>query len=155
MTQTSAPGFSVAGQANSAGYAGDVDAKTAWNALQSDPKAVLVDVRTQAEWNFVGVPDLGEIGKQAVLAQWQVFPTMEVNSRFVDEVKAATPDPSAPIYFLCRSGARSKAAAIALTKAGYTACYNVSGGFEGPHDADRHRGAVDGWKALGLPWMQG
>ena len=155
MTQTSAPGFSVAGQANSAGYAGDVDAETAWKALESDPKAVLVDVRTQAEWNFVGVPDLAEIGKQAVLAQWQVFPTMAVNPGFVADVRAASPDPSAPIYFLCRSGARSKSAAMALTAEGYTACFNISNGFEGPHDGDRHRGTVDGWKARGLPWMQG
>lgn len=155
MSQPSAPGFTAAGQARSAGYAGDVDAKAAWEALKSNPGAVLVDVRTQAEWNFVGVPDLSECGKEAALVQWQVFPTMETNPHFVEDVRNVAADPSAPVYFLCRSGARSKAAAIALTQAGYTSCYNISGGFEGPQDAERHRGTVDGWKALGLPWMQG
>lgn len=159
MTQTSAPGYSVAGQADNAGYAGDVDASEAWEALKSDPRAVLVDVRTTAEWNFVGVPDLSGIGKEAVLVQWQVFPGMEVNTRFVDEVRSSVEktaeDSSAPIYFLCRSGARSKAAAIALTRAGHGPCYNISNGFEGPHDGARHRGTVEGWKAAGLPWIQG
>lgn len=155
MSETSAPGFSVAGQASGAGYAGDVDATKAWEALKSDSGAILVDVRTQVEWNFVGIPDLSGIGKEPVLVQWQTFPAMEVNPSFVDEVRSAVPDPATPVYFLCRSGARSKAAAIALTRAGYASCYNIGGGFEGPHDSERHRGTVDGWKALGLPWVQG
>ena len=155
MTQTSAPGVVAAGQATSADYAGDVDATEAWEKLKADPAAVLVDVRTQAEWNFVGVPDLAEAGKEAVLVEWQVFPTMGVNPNFVSTVRDAVPDSDAPIYFLCRSGARSKSAAIALTREGYAHCYNISAGFEGPHDAGRHRGTTDGWKARGLPWMQG
>ncbi len=155
MSQSSESGITAAGQASSAGYAGDVDVTEAWEAIKSDPGAVLVDVRTQAEWNFVGVPDLSESGKQPVLVEWQVFPTMEINASFIDAVSAAAPDRSKPVYFLCRSGARSKSAAMAMTQAGYATCYNISDGFEGGHDADRHRGATTGWKARSLPWVQG
>ena len=155
MSDTSAPKGAAAGQASGAGYAGDVDVAEAWEGIRNNSGAVLVDVRTQAEWNFVGVPDLSSAGKQPVLVEWQVFPTMDVNASFVDAVAAAAPDKSAPIYFLCRSGARSKSAAMAMTQAGYAECYNISQGFEGPHDAERHRGSTDGWKARGLPWVQG
>lgn len=155
MGQSSASGRTAAGQAGSVGYAGDVDATEAWEGLRSNPDAVLVDVRTKPEWTFVGVPDLAEAGKEVVLIEWQVYPSMETNASFVEAVSEAAPDKSAPVYFLCRSGARSKAAAIAMTQAGYATCYNVAGGFEGPQDADRHRGTTDGWKARGLPWMQG
>jgi len=64
-------------------------------------------------------------------------------------------DKDAPILLLCRSGVRSKYAAIALTEAGYKTCYNISGGFEGDHNEDRHRGKFNGWKVAGLPWAQG
>lgn len=154
MSESSGSGV-TAGQASNIGYAGDVDVKQAWDAVTGNSAAVLVDVRTQAEWNFVGVPDLSESGKQPVLVEWQVFPTMEINASFVDAVSAAAPDKSAPVYFLCRSGARSKSAAMAMTQAGYEICYNISDGFEGSHDADQHRGGVNGWKANGLPWVQG
>lgn len=155
MSQQSASGNSTAGQAGGAGYAGDVDVAEAWEALKSEPDAVLVDVRTKAEWNFVGIPDLSETGKEPVLVEWQVFPTMETNGAFVDSVSAAVPKRDARIYFLCRTGGRSKAAAIAMTQAGYAHCFNVSDGFEGPHDARQHRGTSRGWKASGLPWVQG
>lgn len=154
MNRSSASGV-PAGQANKADYAGDVDVAEAWNAVKNNLGAVLVDVRTQPEWNFVGVPDLSESGKEPVLIEWQVFPTMQVNGSFVDAVSAAAPDKAAPIYFLCRSGARSKSAAMAMTQAGYGACYNISDGFEGSHDTNQHRGATNGWKAGGLPWVQG
>ena len=155
MSQSSASGSSAAKTVGAAGYAGDVDVADAWEGLKSDPAAVLVDVRTKAEWTFVGVPDLSEAGKEVVLVEWQVFPSMEVNPGFVDAVAEGASDPSSPVYFICRSGARSKSAAIALTHAGYATCYNVSGGFEGPHDGVQHRGTIDGWKARGLPWVQG
>jgi rhodanese-related sulfurtransferase len=123
--------------------------------LRGDPRAVLVDVRTKPEWEFVGVPVLDELGRQTLFIPWQIYPAMQVNDRFGDDLLAAGVDKSAPVLFICRSGARSRSAAIAATAAGFRACYNVSGGFEGPHDQARHRGAVDGWKARGLPWTQG
>jgi rhodanese-related sulfurtransferase len=140
---------------NPANYAGDLSVQDAWTLLQSDPRAQLFDVRTQAEWNYVGIPDLGDVGRDLRLIEWQVFPTMQLNPDFVgDATKAAGGDKTAPLLFLCRSGARSRSAAIALTQAGYTRAYNVAGGFEGDLDGDRHRGSRNGWKAAGLPWKQ-
>ena len=155
MNDSSAPEITAIGPASGAGYAGDVDVAAAWEAVKAVPNSVLVDVRTEAEWSFVGVPDLSSIEKQPVLVEWQVFPTMDLNGSFVDAVAAASPDKSAPIYFLCRSGARSKSAAIAMTQQGYKECFNIAQGFEGPHDVEQHRGSTHGWKARGLPWVQG
>ena len=155
MSQSSGAGVDAAGHVGSSGYAGDVDVTEAWEVVKGNSGAVLVDVRTKAEWNFVGIPDLSEASKEPVLIEWQIFPTMEVNPSFVDAVAAASPDKSQPIYFLCRSGARSKSAAMALTQSGYAACFNISEGFEGPHNQNRHRGSTSGWKASGLPWVQG
>ena len=136
-------------------YAGDVEPKKAWEILSQDPKAVLIDVRTRPEWNFVGAPDLSSLGKQALFVEWQAYPELQLNPRFVAEVEANAVPKDAPIFLLCRSGARSKSAAIALTKLGYKSCFNVSDGFEGPKDPSGHRGGAAGWKAQGLPWQQG
>jgi rhodanese-related sulfurtransferase len=136
-------------------YAGDVTPTQAWEILEKDPKAVLVDVRTQAEWGYVGIPDLSRIGKRPLFASWALFPNMEINDRFADEVVAAGIKPDAPVLFLCRSGVRSRSAAIAVSARGYTSCYNVASGFEGDPDARKHRGTINGWKVEGLPWIQG
>ncbi len=121
----------------------------AWELLQ-EPNSVLIDVRTTAEWTFVGVPDLGSLGKEARLVEWTAFPSGEKNPEFL---AAATQglDTDQPILLLCRSGARSRAAGEALTAAGYTRTYNVTAGFEGPLGPGSHR--VDGWKSK-LPWQQ-
>nr|WP_319385316.1 rhodanese-like domain-containing protein [uncultured Roseibium sp.] len=140
------------------GYAGNVTSQEAFDALSERADAVLVDVRTQAEWSFVGVPDLRPIGKEPLLIEWQSFPSSGPNPEFANAVSSHLSkkglDLDAPIYFLCRSGARSQAAATVLTQAGHTRCFNISDGFEGPLDADRHRGTQSGWKATGLPWIQ-
>lgn len=137
-------------------YAGDVTPEEAFRVLGADPKATLVDVRTRAEWSFVGLPDLSGMGKEPMLLEWQVFPAMERNPRFADDLASALgPDKKdVPVFFLCRSGARSRAAAIALTAAGFGRCFNIAGGFEGDLDGARHRGGRNGWKATGLPWAQ-
>ncbi|MEW5423775.1 rhodanese-like domain-containing protein [Amorphus sp. 3PC139-8] len=139
-------------------YAGDLPSTEAWNALKENTSAVLIDVRTQAEWTFVGIPDLSGVGKMPALVEWQRYPTMDTNPEFVDLVGKALAERGAtadtPIYFLCRSGGRSRQAAIVMTAAGFKACFNVSDGFEGPIDTARHRGGVAGWKASGLPWIQ-
>jgi rhodanese-related sulfurtransferase len=135
-------------------YAGDVSPKEAWDALVKDQKAVLVDVRTIPEWAYVGVPDLRAVGKKAGFICWQLYPQMQVDAEFVARVEQFVADKSAPIYFICRSGARSRAAAIAITAAGYEHCYNVAGGFEGDVDGEGHRGKTNGWKASNLPWVQ-
>lgn len=136
-------------------YAGDLSPAKAWELLSQDRQAVLIDVRTDPEWRFVGIPDLSSLGRQAAFVSWQVFPSMNVNDDFVSEVGAAAPDKDAPVLFICRSGARSRSAAMALTAAGYGAAYNVAEGFEGDLDQDGHRGQVGGWKVAGLPWRQG
>lgn len=140
------------------GYAGDVPPRETWNRLVSDPAAQLVDVRTTAEWTFVGVPNLAPVGRETVFCEWQHFPSAP-NPEFVQEVVEALKhtgyQPGAPLFFLCRSGARSRAAAIAMTEAGYGPCFNVAEGFEGGLDSERHRGRREGWKAAGLPWEQG
>jgi rhodanese-related sulfurtransferase len=126
-----------------------------WEALQRDPNAYLIDVRTNAEWNFVGMPDLSAVAKEPVLIQWQVFPAMQVNADFVTELRQAGFTPDDNLYFLCRSGVRSQAAGAAAQAAGFKHSYNIADGFEGPPDGAGHRGARAGWKASGLPWRQG
>lgn len=136
----------------------EVDVTAAWEGLVSGPSSQLVDVRTRAEWTYVGIPDLAPIGKRAVLVEWQTFPDQTVVARFVErlagELKTLGVQPEDDLYFICRSGTRSLAAARALAKVGYTSCHNVSRGFEGPLDDLRHRGTLGGWKASGLPWLQ-
>ena len=137
----------------------DVDVQEVWKRLQEDPAAVLVDVRTRAEWSYVGVPELSSIGKQPILIEWQTFPDNRVDPGFVERLsetlEAAGVSNQAELFFICRSGGRSRMAAQAMTAAGYAACRNVADGFEGPLDASRHRGQTAGWKAAGLPWAQG
>jgi rhodanese-related sulfurtransferase len=125
-----------------------------WEALRSNANVQLVDVRTDAEWNFVGVPDLAASGKQAILIPWQLYPTMQRNGSFEDNLKQAGLTAEHSIYFICRSGARSMAAAQAAQAAGYPHVFNVADGFEGPPDVQGHRGGGAGWKAEGLPWRQ-
>ena len=120
----------------------------AWAALAADRQARLVDVRTEREWQSVGVPDLSEVGTAPMLVSWQ-FPTGAVNPAFLAELRAAGAAPGQTLYFLCRSGVRSLAAAQAAEAAGFGACYNVACGFEGPP------GSGTGWKADGLPWGRG
>ena len=136
-------------------YAGEVSAAEAWQRLKADPKAQLLDVRTMAEWNFVGVPDLSPLGRQVHCIEWQGFPTGARNPAFVAEAGQALSDKDAPVLVMCRSGARSRAAAIALTQAGYRQAINIADGFEGDMDEDGHRGNRNGWKQADLPWRQG
>ena len=137
------------------GYAGDIRPKEAWDILQKDPAACLIDVRTDAEWRYVGVPKLDALGKRTHCVCWQVYPDNNVNDRFVEQVKDQGVRPDQTVLLLCRSGQRSKNAAIALTAAGFKCCYNVAEGFEGDRDGAGHRGTVGGWKVAGLPWGQG
>ena len=139
---------------NALGYAGDVNPEEAWALLEGELEALLVDVRSEPEWRYVGLPDLSALGREVVLVSWQVYPDMEVNADFLAALSAAGIKPEQPLLMICRSGQRSRDAAIALTRAGYERCYNVAEGFEGPLDEVRHRGGAGGWKARGLPWVQ-
>jgi rhodanese-related sulfurtransferase len=137
------------------GYAGNVTPEEAWEILSEEPRAVLVDVRTVPEWSFVGMPDLSALRKDVAAIAWQSFPSMEVNPNFAAELQVRGIENNHALLFLCRSGARSKEAARAMSALGYAECYNVLDGFEGPHDERKRRGTVAGWKVAGLPWRQG
>jgi len=130
----------------------DISPEEVFAVLEQDPAAQLVDVRTDAEWQYVGLPDLRGIGKQIVLVSWQYFPTGNVNQGFVAELLEAGLTPEHKLYFICRSGVRSRAAANVAQAAGFTHSFNVADGFEGCPDQEGHRGMVGGWKACALPW---
>lgn len=136
-------------------YAGDLTPREAFEKVREDGEAVLVDVRTDAEWRFVGVPDLAEVGKETVFVSWLPVEESAPGERFLAELAAAgvTPERGGPVVFLCRSGQRSVGAAEAATAAGIGPSYNVLDGFEGALDAHGHRGSA-GWRADGLPWRQ-
>ena len=134
-------------------YAGDITPEEAWTLLTDDPEAVLVDCRTDAEWRFVGVPDLSSLDREVVYVEWNSADGKH-NDHFIEELKAKGVTPGErPVVFLCRSGNRSIGAAEAATEAGIGPSYNVLDGFEGHLDEHKHRGG-SGWKAVGLPWKQ-
>ncbi len=135
-------------------YAGDILPKEAWQLLTEELEAVLVDVRTPEEWNYVGVPELTAIDKEPVFVPWRNYGAKQPNADFVDKIKTTGVKADAPILFLCRSGQRSKSAAIAMTAAGFSKCYNIATGFEGDLDPSHHRNSVGGWRTDGLPWKQ-
>ena len=133
---------------------GSVSSSEAWQALESDQDAQLVDVRTTAEWSYVGIPDLASIGKRTALIAWQEFPSGEINPGFRIELERARLRPDQPLYFICRSGARSLAAARQAASGGFSRVFNVADGFEGPPNHVGQRGQLAGWKSAGLPWRQ-
>lgn len=132
----------------------------AWDLLKEHSKAVFVDVRTKAEWSFVGKPDLSDLGHTVLTIEWSRFPDMSVNPQFVENVQESFGDSTPPIvFFLCRSGVRSLHAAKAMRDAmtessSSIELVNVIGGFEGDLNEEQHRGGLNGWKASGLPWRQ-
>ena len=123
----------------------------AWRMISQIPDSVMIDVRTAAEWAFVGQPDLQSVGKQLRSVEWTTFPSGAPNPRFLVDATAGL-HAEQPILMICRSGARSRAAAQSLAAAGFTNAHNVTEGFEGELDGDGHR--TKGWKGAGLPWRQ-
>lgn len=138
----------------------DADPTETWTGLAEKSDAILVDVRTNAEWSFVGIPDLSPVNKQVMMIEWKQFPTMAQNEEFasqlMDNLNGSAPS---DVYFLCRSGVRSLGAAAMMIDVfaaqGWSVnCYNVTEGFEGDLDSGGHRGKLNGWKARGLAWRQ-
>ena len=128
-------------------YEGALTPTEAAELLRSAPGAKLVDVRTRAEWDWVGtIPD-------SVKIEWNTYPQGQPNPNFITELKQQV-DPESLTMFICRSGARSHAAAIAATKAGYRDSYNVLEGFQGDKDESGQRDKIGGWRKAGLPWLQ-
>src|SRR6267142_2734505 len=130
-------------------YAGALLPSEAHALMQQVPGSKLVDVRTQAEWEYVGhVPE-------SVLIEWNTYPSGQRNPAFLGQLQAEVEKSDAPTMFLCRSGARSHQAAQAATQAGYSNSYNILEGFEGDKDTQGHRNSEGGWRFAGLPWTQG
>jgi rhodanese-related sulfurtransferase len=130
-------------------YAGAVTPGEAAALIQANPSSSLVDVRTRAEWEWVGrVPG-------TVLIEWNTWPGGARNRDFERDLLDRVPEKSAPVLFMCRSGGRSHHAAAAAAQLGYALAFNVLEGFEGDKDPEGHRGTRNGWKVAGLPWIQG
>jgi rhodanese-related sulfurtransferase len=129
-------------------YAGALTPAEAWEVLQHAPGAKLVDVRTRAEWDWVGrVPGAVEI-------EWLSYPGNALNPAFAQQLRREV-DPEALVMFLCRSGGRSDKAARMAAESGYGEAYNILEGFEGDRDANGQRNRVGGWRHAVLPWIQG
>jgi rhodanese-related sulfurtransferase len=128
-------------------YSGALTPDEAHALLAAIPGAKLVDVRTQAEWQFVGVPP------GAIKIEWKSWPGMTPNPHFLEQLRHQV-DAEQPVFFLCRTGGRSHEAAQFAAANGYSESYNVLEGFEGDRDAVGQRGTVNGWKARKLPWSQ-
>ena len=132
----------------------------ALQALTSNSASAMVDVRTKAEWAFVGLPDLSKADRPLWPIEWIRFPDMAPNPNFMEELTGhARGQLPERLFFICRSGSRSMAAArhVAMHSQAQNQpvhCTNVSEGFEGDLDEERHRGTRNGWKAKGLPWRQ-
>ena len=128
-------------------YGGALTPREAYEVWRSELGATLVDVRTRAEWDYVGrIPDAVEI-------EFQTYPGGRPNPGFVADLERQVGKES-PVLFICRSGGRSHNAALLATKAGYASAYNVLEGFEGDRNDDGHRNTKGGWRAAGLPWVQ-
>jgi rhodanese-related sulfurtransferase len=129
-------------------YQGELLPMEAYTLLQKAPGARLIDVRTRAEFEYVGrIPGSVEI-------EWQTYPGGHANKTFLAELKAQI-DKESLVMFICRSGVRSHSAAEAAVSAGFTQAYNVLEGFQGDKDPERHRDTIGGWRVAGLPWYQG
>ena len=131
-------------------------------ALQTNPQSILVDVRTQEEFDFVGIVDSSKINASVLFLPWRNYPDMAIDGAFTEKLSAfvvkifpdLNPNKLNPnkidLFFLCRSGVRSLEAAISASKLGYN-CHNIVGGFEGSKDSFGNK--IDGWKANNLPWI--
>ena len=128
-------------------YRGALTPGEAYEVWRGVPGAKLIDVRTRAEWDYVGrIPG-------AVEVELLTYPGNRPNGAFMAEL-SNNADKAAPVLFICRSGGRSHNAAMLATQAGYSASYNALEGFEGDRDAQGHRNTSGGWRAAGLPWTQ-
>lgn len=128
-------------------YGGALLPAEAYQVWKTLPGAKLVDVRTRAEWDWVGrIPGAVEI-------ELLTYPGNRPNPSFLAELERQV-EKDAPVLFICRSGGRSHNAALLALQAGYRECYNVLEGFEGDKDEQGHRNTRGGWRVAGLPWIQ-
>ena len=131
-------------------YRGAVTPAEAYQLVQQHPQAMLVDVRTNAERDWIGRVSIVDAKHAAV--QWTLYPGSQPNPQFVQQLQAAAPDDTV-LLFLCRSGVRSRYAAKLATESGFAQCFDILEGFEGDRDAAGHRKTIGGWCYAGLPWV--
>ena len=125
-----------------------------YDALAKHQNAYLIDVRTKAEWEFIGLPDLSTLHKKIICIEWNTYPDMKINQNFLKQIQEKQLKVSDSLYLICRSGQRSYHAGVFLMKHGYMNCYNVEDGFEGLKTPDNKRSLINGWKFNNLPWQQ-
>ena len=134
----------------------EISPQRAWEILREDPGAVLIDVRSIMEFEYVGHPI------NAVNIPWREFPAWHVNQDFVgmvrevlesrQEINAAIE--ALPLLMICRSGRRSQEAGEELMRHGFKNIYNIKEGFEGDRNGENHRSTINGWRHHNLPWEQ-
>ncbi len=132
-------------------YAGAITPKDAWTLLQTNHETILVDVRSQAELDWVGYVDLFD--DRWIHIEWNVYPNNSRNPEFLELLEEAV-NKNQTLLFLCRSGVRSHHAATFASEHGYTQAFNILEGFEGEKNPQGHRGRSGGWKHANLPWLQ-
>jgi len=150
MTNSTLSAARKLGQDQKLPYAGAVNPQQAYELLQQDPNVKLIDVRTNAERDWVGRVAIPE-GQHAAV-QWSLYPGGTPNPEFVRQLEQVA-DKDNVLLFLCRSGVRSRHAAKLATEHGYANCFDILEGFEGDKDAQGHRKSVGGWCKAGLPWI--
>lgn len=131
-------------------YAGAVTPQEAFKVLQHMAEARLIDVRTQAELQWVGKPHVDALQYRHI--EWTTYPGGLRNPAFLETLRK-TASESTPLLLLCRSAVRSKAAAELAAQAGFTRVFDILEGFEGDKDQHSHRKSVGGWCFHGLPWL--
>lgn len=131
-------------------YAGALTPQEAYALLQADPEVKLVDVRTDAERDWVGRVAIAPAQHAAI--EWNRYPGGAPNPAFLDQL-AQVAGSDTPLLFLCRSGVRSRHAAKLATEHGFRHCFDILEGFEGDKDGEGHRKTVSGWCKAGLPWI--
>ena len=125
-----------------------------FNKLSKISNSYLIDVRTQPEWEFIGVPDLSSLNKKTIFISWLVYPEMEINSYFKNQINESNIEKNDKLFLICRSGKRSFNAAKFLTACDYKHCFNVTDGFEGDKNTLSQRSTINGWKYNNFPWKQ-
>ena len=132
----------------------NISSRECFEKLSIEVNSQLIDVRTKPEWIYVGVPDLSSINKKVIFVSWQVYPEMEANKFFENQILESNIKKDNNLYFICRSGNRSNNAAEFLASRGFSNCFNVIDGFEGKLDHEHQRALIDGWQFNNLPWKQ-
>jgi len=122
--------------------------------LSNKTDTYLIDVRTQPEWEFAGIPDLSIINKKIIFVSFLIYPHMDKNKDFEKEILNQRIKKNDHLYFICRSGQRSLNASELLINSGFYNCFNVVDGFEGELNSHRKRSLINGWKYNNLPWKQ-